>query len=70
MHLRINDNPVEVEPWDPFLTNHLGTQRLASEELWLDGKSIQVQPWVLPYFSKMSADDHRRASGPNGCRPR
>jgi hypothetical protein len=64
IQLHINGNP--VEPWDPFLTNHPATQRLASDELRLDGKSIHVQPWVLPYFSKMSADDHRRASGPSG----
>jgi hypothetical protein len=62
--LHVNDNP--VEPWDPFLTGHTATQQLAPEELRLDGMSIHVQPWVLPYFSKMSAEDHRRASGPEG----
>lgn len=62
--LHVNDN--RVEPWDPFLTTHAATQQLAPEELKLDGMSIHVQPWVLPYFSKMSAEDHRRASGPEG----
>jgi hypothetical protein len=62
--LHVNGN--RVEPWDPFLTGHPATQQLASEELRLDGMSIHIQPWVLPYFSKMSADDHRRASGPQG----
>jgi hypothetical protein len=63
-HLHINGHSVEA--WDPFLIHHSATQRLAPEELRLDGMTIHVQPWVLPYFSKMSADDHRRASGPAG----
>jgi hypothetical protein len=64
IHLHINGNPIEA--WDPFLTNHPATQRLAPEEMRLNGMAILVHPWVLPYFSKMSADDHRRASGPEG----
>jgi Histidine kinase-, DNA gyrase B-, and HSP90-like ATPase len=62
--IHVNGN--RVDAWDPFLANHVATQRLAPEELRLDGMSIHVQPWVLPYFSKMSAGDHRRASGTEG----
>lgn len=64
MSLHVNDS--RIEAWDPFLTSHPATQQLAKDELRFGGMSIQVQPWVLPYFSKMSADDHRRASGPDG----
>ncbi len=64
--IRLHVNGNTVDPWDPFLTNHPATQRLAYDDLPLDGVSIRVQPWVLPYFSKMSAADHRRASGPQG----
>lgn len=64
LSLHVNGNSVSA--WDPFLTTHPATQQLAPEQLRLDGLLIDVQPWVLPYFSKMSADDHRRASGPEG----
>jgi hypothetical protein len=64
--LNVHVNGRSVIAWDPFLTTHPATQQLAPEVLRLDGMPIHVQPWVLPYFSKMSADDHRRASGPEG----
>ena len=63
-HLHVNGN--EIDPWDPFLIAHPATQRLAPEELTLENLTIHIQPWVLPYFSTMTPDDHRRARGPQG----
>lgn len=62
--IRVNGN--QVQPWDPFLESHPATQQLVPESLPLDGSSIEVRPWVLPFFTKVRADVHRGAQGPKG----
>jgi hypothetical protein len=62
--IRINGN--EVTAWDPFLSSNPTTQALAPEHLPFQSAVVDVQPWVLPYFTKLRAADHRAAQGPKG----
>jgi hypothetical protein len=62
--IEVNGNP--VAPWDPYLSDHSATQRLAPESLPFEGGIVDVQPWVLPYFTKVKGATHRVAGGPEG----
>jgi hypothetical protein len=57
--LRING--VTVPQVDPFLTNNRGTQRGQVETIRIEGSQITVQPYTLPYISKLNAADRRAA---------
>lgn len=48
-----------IEPKDPFLENHPGTQERKSKKIWIDGEKIEVHPYVLPHWSKLSVKDQR-----------
>jgi hypothetical protein len=60
----INGNPISA--WDPFLKSEKATQELPLERLECDGKELTVTAYVLPHQSKILAETHKRASGPNG----
>lgn len=62
--LSINGEP--VEPWDPFLEHHAATQVLPSETFSIDTSRIEVAPFVLPHFSKLSKEEHEQAAGLRG----
>jgi hypothetical protein len=64
--VRIHVNGNAIEAWDPYLSEHPATQRLAPEALPFDGGDVEVRPWVLPYFSKVKGTVHRTAGGPAG----
>lgn len=55
-----------ISPWDPFLTDNQATQVLVPEEHPAFGSVVGVTPFVLPHYSKLSADEHKQAAGPKG----
>jgi hypothetical protein len=57
-------NEHRVQPWDPFLSQHPATQRLAESRLSLNGERMLVVPYILPHHSKLSREEHRAAAGP------
>jgi hypothetical protein len=57
--LRINNAPVPQV--DPFLTRHRGTREGPQEHISLGEAEVTVQPYTLPYISKLSAADRRLA---------
>jgi hypothetical protein len=59
-------NGLEIKSWDPFLADEPATQRLAMERLSFRGHSIEVEPFVLPHLSKLTAEQHRAAAGLRG----
>jgi hypothetical protein len=59
-------NGQRVEPWDPFHSNHSATQQLEPEPLGINGHKIDIQPFVLPHFSKLPADQYDRLAGEEG----
>jgi hypothetical protein len=64
--LRIRVNGNDVTPWDPYLASNPATQALPPESLPFQGGVVEVQPWVLPFFTKIKGDVHRSAQGPKG----
>lgn len=46
---------------DPFLTAHRATQRGPSESFTVEGQRIEVQPFTLPYISKLTPAERKTA---------
>lgn len=59
-------NGQQVRPWDPFLTTFSWTQPLPKETPRIHGHPMVVQPYVLPYPGKLTAEEEARAAGPMG----
>lgn len=53
-------NNAIVEPTDPFLTTNPATQPLTEQTLRIEGSTIKVKPFILPYASKVSAKDRKK----------
>jgi len=54
----------KLVPWDPFLRGK--SQELPAERLRFLGAALDIQPFVLPHHSRLTDEDHARASGPLG----
>lgn len=64
--IRVTINGNDVEPWDPYMSNHPATQRLESEALPFRSELIQVSPYVLPHRSKLSDAEAQTGAGAHG----
>lgn len=64
--LRLTVNGQRVVGWDPFLGTHAATQQLQDETLALAESQVVVTPFVLPHYSKLTADEHAAAAGSRG----
>ena len=64
--ISINNNPVQAI--DPFLTRNRATQPLPQEDFLLEGDRVTVQPYILPYISRLSPADLELAGGEEGLR--
>lgn len=60
--IRVNGH--ETQPWDPFMARHSATQRLEQEVHSFGGGTVRVQPFVLPFHTKLTQEEFRRAAGP------
>jgi hypothetical protein len=59
--ISIRVNGAVVPSTDPFLSDHRGTQHGPAESFEIDGQPVRVQPYTLPYVSKLSAAERTRA---------
>jgi Histidine kinase-, DNA gyrase B-, and HSP90-like ATPase len=59
--LQLRINGAEVPRIDPFLTQHRGTQRGQLERIEVGDSVVTVQPYTLPYISKLRASDREAA---------
>jgi len=66
--IRIFMNGDEVLPRDPFLTWHKATQRLPSEPIRVAGSVVDVQPFILPHYSRLDPSELELAGGEEGLR--
>lgn len=69
-NFKIYINGRALKPWDPFLRNHPSTQQLPKEPLYIYGKKVVVQPYILPHRSKMDNETYELAAGPRGWNAR
>jgi hypothetical protein len=59
--IRLNGRP--LPRLDPFLEGHSRGQTLHQETFLLDGQPVSVSPFVLPFPSRLGAQDLERAGG-------
>lgn len=65
-HIYLND--VALPAMDPFLSKHRATQKGPRETLPVAGEHIDVQPYTLPFISKLGKRDRELALGPGELR--
>ncbi len=56
IHIRINGHV--VEPFDPFCRKNAATQILPDETVWIGEVAVQMQPYILPHHSRLSASEY------------
>jgi hypothetical protein len=64
--LTVRLNGQKIEPWDPFYRDHEATQALEPENLKVGGRSIEIQPFILPHYSKLKVGQYDRLGGEEG----
>lgn len=64
--VRISLNGRQLEPFDPFHSNHPATQHHTEEVFRLGGKEIRIRPVTLPHHDKVSQEEWKRHAGPEG----
>ncbi|MEU3109297.1 ATP-binding protein [Streptomyces albidoflavus] len=57
---------VAVAPWDPFVSSSPSLRRLPPETLPLDGRTVFVEPFVLPGSQRLTPEEYEIAGGPHG----
>ena len=66
-HFSIHLQGIALEPADPFMAAHPATQSLDEERIVVRaGESIQVKPYVIPHFSKLSHQERLMLGGEEG----
>jgi len=56
VNMFINDEPLMA--FDPFNKKNIATQLLQDDIIPIDGKSIKIQPYILPHHSKVSKKEY------------
>ncbi|MDR6952976.1 hypothetical protein J2X65_002337 [Ancylobacter sp. 3268] len=62
--LRLNKR--KIEPLDPFYRDHEATQQLEAEPLEIGGRTIDIQPFILPHYSKLLPNQYDQLGGEEG----
>ncbi len=52
--IKLSLNYHELEPFDPFCISNKATQLMNQEVVRLQGDEVVIQPYILPYHSKLS----------------
>ena len=66
--VRIDINGNMLEPMDPFLEYHHGTQPLPEETIMIDGQPIKAKPFILPHMNSLSDKDLAKVGGKEDLR--
>ncbi|MCD5361067.1 ATP-binding protein [Chromobacterium aquaticum] len=65
--LSIYIQSISLSPVDPFMTAHPATQSLDGELIQIrGGEHIQVKPYVIPHFSKLTVSERLALGGEEG----
>ena len=59
-------NGRELQPFDPFHSNHPATQHHQVDPFHLDGAKIGIWPVTLPHHDKVLPEDWKKYAGPEG----
>lgn len=61
--LSIYVNNVLIEPKDPFLSYHKGTQIKKEKAFYIENEKISLKPYILPHPSKLKEEDIIKVGG-------
>lgn len=64
--LTIHLNGKKIEPLDPFYRAHEATQQMEQELLKVAGHTIDIQPFILPHYSKLLPNQYDQLGGEEG----
>ena len=59
-------NGEQLKAFDPFFSSHRATQELAEEIITINNEKIKITPYILPHYSKVSAQDYAYYAGSGG----
>ena len=59
-------NEEQLKAFDPFFSHHRATQELAEETIIINNEKIKIIPYILPHYSKVSAQDYEYYAGSGG----
>lgn len=64
--LTIRLNGRKIDGADPFYRDHEATQHLEREHLEIGGRTIDIQPFILPHYSKLLPNQYDQLGGEEG----
>lgn len=64
--LTVRLNNRKIEALDPFYRDHEATQQLEPEALKIAGHTIDIQPFILPHYSKLLPNQYDQLGGEEG----
>lgn len=64
--LTVRLNGRKIEALDPFYRDHEATQQLEPEPLKIAGHTIDIQPFILPHYSKLLPNQYDQLGGEEG----
>jgi hypothetical protein len=64
--INIYINDVQLKPFDPFFSTHPATDELQKEVITVNGEKVYIQPYLLPHYTKVSAQDYEYYAGTGG----
>lgn len=59
-------NDVQLKSFDPFHSVHPATQELPEESIHINNETIEIKPYILPHYTKVSAEDYEHYAGVGG----
>jgi hypothetical protein len=62
--IRLNNR--KIDALDPFYRDHEATQQLEPEPLEIGGRTIDIQPFILPHYSKLLPNQYDQLGGEEG----
>lgn len=64
--VRFAINGMEIEMWDPFMTDNPLTTRMPAETLFVDGHEVLIKPYILPHQNKLTPELFKKYGGEHG----
>lgn len=59
-------NDTQLKSFDPFHSKHMATQELPEEVITINDEKIRIKPYILPHYTKVSAQDYDYYQGVGG----
>ncbi len=59
-------NDTQLKSFDPFHSKHMATQELPEEVISINDEKIRIRPYILPHYTKVSAQDYDYYQGIGG----